>query len=410
MKKNYLALDVLRGLGIFILLTMHTAFYHFDGLYDLDLNNPPPLVTVIGLLLMFAGIFAMVSGIAHTTQYLRKRRQLGYSHAKLWRYNTYAAILLLIVAYLYFIFTGPGLVNMAQRSMNNSILVQWISTGILTGTNMERVWYIDSLVMLATNVFLMGAVFILIEKKFKKMLNPSIYLYLALGFFALSLIRIPLYPVYLSAYESKNWVTLLILNPFVSKNNPIFPYFSFALIGMWIAMLLAQKDWKKVVRNVLPLGSVLFIGGILAYIFLPDTMLQRGIDPIWFAIMTAQLGLFQLMICLALWYYDFRDPKAKLRPISKFIARFGVAGLSVFFIESVFSAIIAKILRMLIPGLYLNIAGSLLFGFCLALFWGGILILWEKAHYKYGIEYMITHLLRKFGKSEKQEKLEGKFQ
>jgi uncharacterized membrane protein len=408
MKKNYLGLDVLRGFGIFILLIMHTAFYHFNGLYDLDLNNPPPVVTVIGLMLMFAGIFAMISGIAHTTQYIRKRRQLGYSHKKLWKYNTFAALLLLIVAYLYFIFTGPGIVNMAARSMNNSILVQWISTGVLAGTNMERVWYIDSLVMLGTNVFLMGAVFILVEKRFKKSINPSIYLYLALGFFALSLIRIPLYPIYLKAYEAKNWLPLLVLNPLVSKNNPIFPYFSFALMGMWIAMLLAQKDWKNVVRKVLPVGSVLFVGGIIAYIFLPDTMLQRGIDPIWFAIMTAQLGLFQLLICLVLWYYDIRDPKAKLKPISKFISRFGVSGLSIFFIESVFSAIIARILRSLIPGFSLDIGGVLLFGLCLAVFWGFVLILWEKAHYKYGIEYTISHILRKYGKSEKQEKLEGK--
>ncbi|TFG82666.1 MAG: hypothetical protein E4G74_02360 [Erysipelotrichales bacterium] len=408
MKKNYTGLDVLRGLGIFILLIMHTAFYHFKGLYDLDLNNPPPIVTVIGLMLMFAGIFAMISGIAHTTQYLRKRRQLGYSHRKLWRYNTYAALSLLLVAYLYFIFTGPGIVDMANRSMNNSILVQWINTGMLAGTNMERVWYIDSLVMLGTNVFLMGAVFILVEKKYKKIINPSVYLYLALGFFVLSLIRIPLYPVYLNAYEAKDWLILSILNPLVSKNNPIFPYFSFALMGMWIAMLLAQKDWKMLVRKVVPIGTILFVGGIIAYIFLPDTMLQRGIDPIWFAIMTAQLGLFQLLICLALWYYDIRDTKAKVKPISKFIARFGVAGLSIFFIESVFSAIIARILRSLIPGFSLDIVGSLLFGLCLAVFWGFFLIFWEKAHYKYGIEYSITRILHKYGKSEKQEKLEGK--
>jgi len=69
MKKHYAGLDMLRGLGIFILLWMHTAFYYFDGLYDLDFNNPPPIVTLIGLMLMFAGIFAMLSGTAHTIQF-----------------------------------------------------------------------------------------------------------------------------------------------------------------------------------------------------------------------------------------------------------------------------------------------------------------------------------------------------
>lgn len=410
MKKNYLGLDVLRGLGIFVLLTMHTAFYHFDGLYDLDLNNPPPIVTVIGLMLMFAGIFAMVSAVAHTTQYLRKRRQLGYDHAKLLRYNTINALLILIVAYLYFIFTGPGIVNMAARSMNNSILVEWFATGKLIGTNMERLWYIDSLVMLGTNVLLMGLVFVGMEKLFKKKVTPTHYLILGLVFFVVSLIRIPLYPIYLDAYESKNWLVLSVLNPLVSKNNPIFPYFSFALIGMWIAMLLAQKDWKRVVKNVLPVGIVLFVVGVVAYLVLPDTMLQRGIDPIWFAIMTAQLGLFQLMILFALWHYDIQNPKYKLSVVSKFIARFGVAGLSIFFIESTFSAMVARIIRTFIPTFSLDIAGSLLFGLSLAVFWGFVLILWEKKNYKYGIEYFIAKTLRKYGKSEKQEKLEGKLQ
>ena len=139
-------------------------------------------------------------------------------------------------------------------------------------------------------------------------------------------------------------------------------------------------------------------------------MLQRGIDPIWFAIMTAQLGLFQLMILFALWHYDIQNPKYKISVGSKFIARFGVAGLSIFFIESTFSALVARIIRTFIPTFSLDIAGSLLFGLSLAVFWGFVLILWEKKNYKYGIEYFIAKTLRKYGKSEKQEKLEGKLQ
>lgn len=76
MRKNWEGLDVLRGIGIFVLLVMHSAFYYFDGLYDLDLNNPPLIVTLIGLMLMFAGVFAMISGLVHTHQFLRKRQDV----------------------------------------------------------------------------------------------------------------------------------------------------------------------------------------------------------------------------------------------------------------------------------------------------------------------------------------------
>ena len=61
----WLGIDFLRGLGIFCLVIMHTAFYYFSGLWDLDLESPPLIITVIGFLLMFAGLFGMISGLVH---------------------------------------------------------------------------------------------------------------------------------------------------------------------------------------------------------------------------------------------------------------------------------------------------------------------------------------------------------
>jgi hypothetical protein len=161
----------------------------------------------------------------------------------------------------------------------------------------------------------------------------------------LSLIRIPLYTVYLDALESGNWLITLLLNWLVNKNNPIFPYLSFALFGAWISTLLLTIDFKGLVRRVLPLGILLFIGGVALYILLPDTMLQRSIDPVWFALMMAQNGLFMLFILAALKFYDFGKPR---NPgiISRFFKRFGIAGLSIFFIESVVSAMIVSALRL----------------------------------------------------------------
>ena len=51
MKKHYRGIDVLRGLGIFSVLSLHTAFYYYDGIYDLDLSNPPLIITLIGAVL-----------------------------------------------------------------------------------------------------------------------------------------------------------------------------------------------------------------------------------------------------------------------------------------------------------------------------------------------------------------------
>jgi len=406
MKKNFVGLDVLRGIGIFALLVMHTAFYHFEGLFELDLNDPPLIVTFIGLILMFAGVFAMISGLVHTHQHYRKINEQKINFSLAMKHNVISGGFILLIAYLYFIFTGPGLANMSTKFMSNSILVELFTSGKLIGTTVERVLYVDSLVMIGMNILLLGVFFRLHQRFFKK-ITPSFYLISAILFFILSLIRIPLYTVYLDALESGNWLITLLLNWLVNKNNPIFPYLSFALFGAWISTLLLTADFKGLVRRVLPLGILLFIGGVALYILLPDTMLQRSIDPVWFALMMAQNGLFMLFILAALKFYDFGKPR---NPgiISRFFKRFGIAGLSVFFIESVVSAMIVSALRLVVPSLSFDIPGALVLGLVLALCWGVVLILWEKTGYKYGIEYFYGRVLRNTGGSVKADKLAEK--
>lgn len=453
MRQHYQGLDLLRGLGIFILIWMHSAFYYFDGLYELDFDNPPPIVTLIGLMLMFAGIFAMISGTAHTIQYFRKTTEQGFTNGKLLKYNTANGLLILTVAWLYFILTGPGLVNMAEKSMNNSLLVDLIRNGIWKGFSLERFLYVDSLVMIGINLLLLGPIFIFLTRNprsstkpgspvivpssakpgspgngppsvkphasasgpsfMKDKENPQLpsatpWLIFGLAFFALSLFRIPLYEWYLGAVDRKSYGMVLLLNWLVNKNNPIMPYLSFGLLGSWMGVLLVRGDWKRMVRQVLPGGLVLFIAGAALYVQLPDTMLERSIDGKWFAIMTAQLGLFLLIVLTVLRLFDFRKsgPVRRLPVGLAFINRFGIAGLTAFFFESVVSAVIFRVLRLFKPDLSLNLPESLLYGFSLALLWGFLLIRWEKHHYKNGIEYAICGLMTPFGHSAKQDKLE----
>ena len=404
MRATYKGLDMLRGLGIFVLLWMHTAFYYFDGLFDLDFNNPPPIVTIIGLLLMFAGIFGMISGTAHVVQYQRKTVGKGVSAGSLLRYNTVNALLMLAVAWLYFVFTGPGLADMANRSMNNSLLVELVRNGRWAGFNLERFLYVDSLVMIGMNLLLLGPIYLFLRKR-----SATLWLIAGLGFLALSLLRIPLYARYLDAVDAGQTAVVLLLNWLVNKNNPILPYLSFGLLGGWIGRVLADGDFRRMVRRIVPVGAGLFVLGAVLYVLLPDTMLERSIDAKWFAIMTAQLGLFPLLILFALWLFDFRKgqshPEGRLAGPLAFLHRFGVAGLTAFFFESVLSAAVFRLLRLFLPSLHFGLGGALLYGFCLALLWGVLLWLWERAQYRYGIEWLLCRLLRPFGHSAKQDKL-----
>ncbi len=412
MDKNYTGLDVLRGLGIFVVIWLHSAFYYFDGLYDLDFNNPPLIITLIGLLLMFAGVFAMVSGTVHTIQSLEKLESGKYEFNEVVRYNIVSGFLILAVAYLYFIFTGPGLVDIARRSMNNSILVDLIRYGEFSGFNMDRILYIDSLVMIGSNIVLLSIFMIIMKKVILKRDNEGTalaYFLSGLIFFGISIIRIPLYDIYLNALDKGNYITVFLLNWLVNKNNPVFPYLSFGLFGGWLAVLLKEGDWKKMKRKVLPIALLLLATGITAYVNLPDTMLERSIDPKWFAIMTAQLGLFLMLIIAFLRVYDFRKGKGsrKISIPAKFFSRFGVAGLTAFFLESIVSALVFRMISTDAHSISFDVSGSLAYGFVLALLWGIFLIFWEKKHYRFGIEYFYCRILARFGKSSKEDKLKG---
>lgn len=404
MKNKFLGLDVLRGIGIFSVIFLHTAFYYFSGLYNVDFNKPPLIVTIIGLLLMFAGMFAIISGFVHTHQYNLKLEEKKATHKQLIKYEIIFGGLIFVVAYLYFVFTGPGIINFDSQSMNNSIFVELIRHNKLIFTNFERLFYVDSLVMIAFNIILL-TLFSCVVKKAKPQWRSRIYFISTILFMIISIVRIPLYNnVWLPAMDNQNYLLVLLLNIFVAKNNPIFPFFAFGLLGAWLATTLKYNGFKKSVKKIIFVALTLFSLGIVLYINLEDTMLERAIDLKWYSIMIAQLGLFLLLIVGALKHYDF-GKKRKNSKIAIFFSRFSKGGLTAFFLESLISAIIFRIMLLFNPNINFNVGSALFFGFVLAILWGFILKIWEKYNYKYSIEYFISKILNKTVESSKLKKL-----
>ena len=411
MDKNWQGLDFLRGLGIFGLLIMHSAFYYFDGLWDLDLDNPPLIITIIGFLLMFAGLFAILSGTVHGLSMLRLSRR-GWSPARIFRKKAVSGLFILVVAYLYFIFTGPGLAEFANRRMNNSILVELIQSGQLAGTNLDRVLYVDSLVMIGCNILLVSLVWLILLKT--RQLKAGMLLGIAFLVMVLSLSRLWLYPIYLEQVAEQNWPAVLALFWLVNKNNPVLPYLAFGLLGSWLGIRL--EDGKPR-RPVFWLGLALLLTGVGLYVFLPDTMLQRSIDMKWYSIMVMQLGLFLLMILAALAALDRQPAVAAVQTgwsklvglVVRFITRFGHAGLTAFFLESIVAALVWRLLNLIVPGIRLGIGSALLFGLILALSWGFGLLFWERRHYVGSIEFLYGQIVTRFGQfSSKADTLKEK--
>lgn len=401
-------LDVLRGIGVFGVVLMHTAFFHFDGVWDIDFANPPLVITVIGFLLMFAGLFAMVSGFGHTVRFA-ERQAVGEGLGRTLASRALAGLYVLVVAYAYFVFTGPGLVHFETQSWNQSVLVELIGSGRFPGFSAERLLYVDSLVMIGSNAILVGLFLALAQRLARRRVVPAgLAGGAALVVLLVSLARIPLYEVYLAALERGDTVTVYGLNWLVNKNNPLLPYLAFGLFGVWVGLTLRQRGARGLGR-VVTLGALLLGIGLVLYFALPRTMLERAIDVTWYAIMVTQAGLFLLFVALAVWLYDLRQGAAarRLGRVSRFFARFGVAGLTVYFLESVVSAGVFRGLRAIWPNLRLDTLAAVGAGVLFALAWGVVLVFWERSGYRFGLERLYCRVMVWAGGSAKRAKLEA---
>jgi hypothetical protein len=83
---------------------------------------------------------------------------------------------------------------------------------------------------------------------------------------------------------------------------------------------------------------------------------------------------------------------------ASFVRRFGVAGLSVFLLETPVRELLAKALSAVAPGWNGTMGAALLFGAALVVGWGLTLVAWEKAGYAYSVERMLVWAMARMGK------------
>jgi peptidoglycan/LPS O-acetylase OafA/YrhL len=397
--KRLLGLDFLRGIGIIGVVFLHSSLYHYGNLLKIDYNNPPAIVILIGMLLMWAGLFAIISGTVNTLQFFRRFKNESKSIKEVLRINTITGLIILLSSYFYFWIVGPAILDRVNGNHDYSVLMNLMIRGKLIFPSLQRIFYVDALTMLGLNIIIIGIImFFLLRKKDNKKRNYIVVLSLATLFIALSYIRIPLYPVIEEAIKNRNLSILIPLDYLINKNNPILPYLGFGLFGSFIAMLIAYKEkWAIIWKSILGIGLTFLVVGIIGYVTLPDTMLERAIDPMWFYIIVAQVGLFMLMILGALKYFDFRKNEIKTESC-KIIRRFGEVSLTIFMLETPISEIFAKILTVVNSDWNQSMAGSLIFGGFMVMFWGFLIYIWEKKEFRYTLEWFIVRISKSFGK------------
>ncbi len=403
--KRYVSLDILRGLAILFVIFLHSSLFHYGNIMSIDFDNPSPIITIIGFMLMWGGLFGIISGIVNASG-MYHRISTGNKPEKVFIGYFISGLVMLILHYIYFIFFAPALLDLENGNHLYSTLVDLIRNGKLVAPHLERMFYASSLSMIGWNLIIISIVLYFLFRKegYKKQKRNYIILFiLAIIIIILSLIRIPLYPFVEKSFEEKNYLLSFVLSFTVNKNDPILPYLGFGFVGAIIGIAL-YNDYKKQLKiGLLVSGLLILIIGVVSYILLPDTMLERSIDLSWFFLVIIQLGAFLLMTLGLLVIFDFCKEEKKVKRAKWFIwiRRIGMIALTIFMLETVFSELVARLWSILFPNWNMDMGITFVFAGFNVLLWVLIGKLWEFADYKFSIEWLFVKVVSKFKKSTK---------
>lgn len=401
-------LDAIRGVGILCVVLLHSATFHFDGITGVNFDDPPLLITVIGFLLMWAGLFALISGAAYGySTALRVQGQdarPGRILARFWVAGGFA----LVLHYVYFLVVGPKLLDVVHGNHQYALLPGLIATGSLPAVPVDRLFYSTALSMVAWNLILCGPLIGLLGRW--RALRSGWRAGALLGglgtvVILVSVARIPLYPLAVGAIEQGQVVRAWFWGFVVNKNNPIVPYLGFGLYGAWFGMALANSSSRRrALLSFLGLGIVWLVAGTIGLALLPDTMLERDVDLTWYFIIVFQLGLFLSLLAGVLFFTDVARISWVDRLFSP-LRTLGTVSLSIFMLETVLSQILVRIGDALSPGWRYAIGPCLAFGALNVLLWVGIVSLWSRSRFRFSMEWCTVQVYRLFGQTS--EKLDA---
>lgn len=408
--RRILSIDILRGLGIMVIIVIHRIHYTWTGMRNDEilhnqLSGPwaPVLVFTIVLFTM-AGIFYFISGLVNAHA-LYGRVLSGKSSVK-------KAMLGGVVGG-FWIF----LMNFVQRIffMNGFLASEpgadpGFPVGLLTGfvRDPEQVSFSWTQVTDPGTLSLIGLVVVFVSLvlglllHFRKLLSMNrmtlILIIMAIVAFLLSpFSKFYLRPVYTQLFEAGNYFFAGCVGQ-VCQEFGLLPYLGYGFIGAIFGISIAAGDKYKRLRNIsfLIAFSLMIIGLISILAFQRDEPFGRGC--IGSGICLIELGLF---ILIQLWLYKRIDNsienKYELRKRrTTNIRRFGMLALTVYILEPLVAEIFRKLADVLFGrGWNDQLQWVLLFGVFLLGFWFLVLKAWKRVGFIGSFEWLTGMAMRK---------------
>jgi hypothetical protein len=408
--RRILSIDILRGLGIMVIIVIHRIHYTWTGMRNSDVLHSQfsgpwaPLLIFTIVLFTMAGIFYFISGLVNAHAMYFRVISGKSTVLKAMAGGVAGGLWIFLMNYVQRIFFMNGFLS-AEPDADPGFPV-----GLLTGwvRNPAEVSFSWTQVTDPGTLSLIGLVVVFVSLALGLMLKyPGIFSKkrIIMTLMILSLIallvspfsKFYLRPVYSQWFEAGNYFLAGCIGQ-VCQEFGLLPYLGYGFIGVIFGIGIASGESLSRLKSRSYFFSLILIIMGAALILIFERGDPFGKDCIGSGICMIELGIF---ILLQLWLYKFIDQQdaaatARRKRQSVAVRRFGMLALTVYILEPLVAEVFRKIASLIFgTGWNDQLQYVLLFGGILLIFWWRVLKLWERAGFAGSFEWLTGLVLLK---------------
>jgi hypothetical protein len=407
--------DVLRGLAIGGMVFLHNGAFHLASLGE-TLKSPPPWLVAFGFLLLWAGLFGVVSGAANATATLRRLQQ-PTTKGQAWRYprsltagalQTFVILFALHWAWTLVLGNSAVTADPQDPTLRVTLVPGLIYYGFFPRIHPENWVFASALWMIGSNVLLLALTLHWFYRRHPPRdddgLQRFLLLLAATVLLATPALRTLLFEPMMklvgrggASIAAAIPAALLINDP-----NPVFPFFAYGLLGAIVGVSLVRGEprsrlyrrlgWSGLALVLLGGAGLTAAGGLI----LAEREQIWGQSPVYFAALSyVLLGIFAWLLIglLALLDPDAASSRSPWRPRAlRPILRFGRVSLTIFLLEGVVAMILRVVADAIVPRWNTTLGVVLAFAAGNVLLWHVILLIWERYEYRFAMEWWLARI------------------